>query len=578
MNTVVNVNIGGVPFIIDEDAYKYLNAYMNAIRNHFSREEGSEEIVTDIENRMAELLQEKLGTRKIVNLKDVESATAIMGTPEEFEYTPESEFGHDPNSEDHEKNNKENDNETFKFKTGKRLYKNPDDKVVSGVASGLAAYVGVKDPVLVRLLFVLLTIFGGGSGIPIYIVLMFVLKDAKTAKEKLEMRGEPINLESLSTVVQKEMKQFGDQIKDFTDKSGFNKDGSGFSYKKKQKKNMTNKSTDQANKSADAASASFATQEEEPVSESWDPADLVEQAKEVTRRFGESFEFAVRGFFKIVTPIFMLLGGIMIAALVVAWIAIIFSLIKGAPVIMMFMPTSPTIALLGFINIIFLVLVPIIGLVLLMMRIFFRTKVAGTITAGLFGFWILNVASVSVVGTQVADAYKTPFTVIENLITNPEEVTTLHLKAIRVPMEGVQLGSVSFDENYLFLPPTVITVEKSTDEYVHLLKQQSGKGSTETIAKQSAMALPFEVNRNQDTLTFNDRAKLPVDEKFRGQSVELVLQLPLNKSVSLDENLGKLRFKTSLPGDILYNQALRGKLLTLKADGLKIEEHTTLED
>lgn len=573
MNTVVNVNIGGVPFIIDEDAYKYLDAYMNAIRNHFSREEGSEEIVTDIENRMAELLQEKLGTRKIVNLKDVESATAIMGTPEEFEYTSESEFGQDPNSgsTDHDRNNKENEDDTFKFKTGKRLYKNPDDKVVSGVASGLAAYVGVKDPVLIRLIFVLLTIFGGGSGIPIYIVLMFVLKDAKSAKEKLEMRGEPINLDSLSKVVHKEMKQFGDQIKDFTDKSGFKSDGSGFNYKKKSNQNKANKSTNQSH-------ASFTEQEEEPASESWDPGDLVEQAKEVTRRFGESFEFAVRGFFKIVTPIFMLLGGIIIAALVVAWIAIIFSIIKGAPVIMMFMPTSPTIALLGFLNIIFLVLVPMIGLVLLMMRIFFKTKVAGTISAGLFGFWILNVASVSVVGTQVADAYKTPFTVIENLITNPEEVTNLHLKAIRVPMKGVQLGSVSFDEDHLFLPPTVITIEKSTDEYIHLLKQQSGKGSTEKIAKQSAMALPFEVNRNQDTISFNDRAKLSVDEKFRGQSVELVLQLPLNKSVSLDENLGKLRFKTSLPGDILYNQALRGKLLTLKADGLKIEEHTTLED
>ena len=81
MNKVININLGGYPFTIDEDAYQHLSKYLDTIHSHFNQSEGYEEITGDIETRLAELFQESLENRPIVTLKDVNAAIAIMGTP-----------------------------------------------------------------------------------------------------------------------------------------------------------------------------------------------------------------------------------------------------------------------------------------------------------------------------------------------------------------------------------------------------------------------------------------------------------------------------------------------------------------
>ena len=570
MNIVHNINLGGYPFVINEDAFQYLENYLDAIHHHFRSVEGGEEIITDIEYRLAELLIEILGARKIVSKDDIERAITIMGKPEEFD-------DENDNSSTTDQSKRTNEEEPFKFKAGKRLYKNPDDKIVSGVASGIAAYVGIKDPVIIRIAFVLLAIFGGGIGIPAYIVLIFVLKEAKTPKEKLEMRGETINLESLSQVVQKEMKEFSEQLKDITGTPGFKGKKEKFTswtntFSEKAKA-YSNKSS---NKSTGTPSESF-TAEDDTVSEDgnrqqdWDPGDLVEQAKEASRRFGQSFELAVRGLIKVVTPIFLALGGILIGVFVIAWAAIIFSLIKGAPVIMMFMPTSNVIAGVGFINIVFIVVIPIIAIILGLLRIFFKRNISGPIWGSIIGLWIINIFSLSVVGTQIADSFKTPFTVIENLINNPEKVTSLHLKAMRTPSEGhIQIGPMSFNDDHLYVSPTIISVEKSNDGHFHLIEQKSAKGKNESEAKTIASAITQAVSVKQDTLIIAEDLKVPIDGKFRAQRVELILQIPVDQYISLDKDLGNLRFRSSLPGDPLYNRDLRGNKLYLLQEGLKI--------
>jgi len=558
MNKVINVNIGGVPFIINDDAFEYLESYLDALKAHFSKEEGTEEIIGDIEYRLAELFTESLGNRKIVELSDIKSAIAIIGKPEEFD---------DPISNTSSEDNHESDHQTgadkeppFNFKVGKRLFKNPDDKIVSGVASGLAAYLGIKEPVLVRLGFVLLTIFGGGSGIPIYIVLMLILKEAKSPKEKLEMRGEPINLDSLTKVVKEEVNKFGETIKDFSDKSGITDTFAGSKSKKNSSSSSSFKAEEPNHKT-----------KQEPKG-TWDPNDLVEQAKEASVRFGQSFEFALRGLIKIVKPIFMMIGGIVLAALLVAWVAIIISLIKGAPAIMMFMPSYTAIANLGFLNLVFLILIPVIAIGMAIFRLFFRRKIPGVIIGALTGFWFINLASFSVVGSRMAAEFKTPFTVIENLVSNPMEVGTLHFQAIKNPKKGINLGSLSYWEDKMILSPAVIHIEKSEDENIHLLHHKTAKGKSEESARQAALELKHDINTKGDTISVLDRPYLLNPSKFRNQSVQVILRLPLDKTVSFNKNLGALNFQTTLPGDPLFNSNLRGKFLTLRQDGLKITE------
>ena len=78
MNKVLNINLGGYPFTIDDDAYEHLENYLETIHNHFKKSEGYEEITSDIEARMAELFQDQLSGRSIVTIRDVEAGIAIM--------------------------------------------------------------------------------------------------------------------------------------------------------------------------------------------------------------------------------------------------------------------------------------------------------------------------------------------------------------------------------------------------------------------------------------------------------------------------------------------------------------------
>jgi len=179
MNKVVNINLGGIPFTLDEDAYVHLQKYLDTIHRHFAQNEGYREITRDIEARLAELFQERLDRRSIVNLNDVEEAIAIMGKPEDFGAAPMEEGRADKQQ-----------SFSGSYKTGKRLFRNTDDEVVGGVCSGISAYFGIQDPIWIRLLFVVLTL-SGAFGIPIYIILWILMPQAKTAGDKLAMRGNP---------------------------------------------------------------------------------------------------------------------------------------------------------------------------------------------------------------------------------------------------------------------------------------------------------------------------------------------------------------------------------------------------
>ena len=213
MNKIFNINLGGYPFTIDEDAYKHLSHYLETIHKHFRSSEGYEEITTDIENRMAELFQEEVGGKPIVTLKNVEAAIAIMGTPEEF--------GADPLDEEDQPKTKSRKSQ---YKTGKRLYRNPDDEVIGGVCSGIAAYFGIQDPLWIRLLWIFLTL-SGGFGIPVYIILWIIVPKAETASDRLQMRGESINVSNIGKIIEEEMDNFSEKITELGDE---------FSSKKKE--------------------------------------------------------------------------------------------------------------------------------------------------------------------------------------------------------------------------------------------------------------------------------------------------------------------------------------------------------
>ncbi|MEM6966050.1 MAG: PspC domain-containing protein [Bacteroidota bacterium] len=206
MNKVLNINLGGYPFTIDDDAFEHLESYLDTIHHHFKKSEGYEEITSDIEARMAELFQEQLNGRAIVTVRDVKACVAIMGTPEEFGAEPMEET-----NEFRERKSTHTQHQQTNYKTGKRLFRDPDDMTVGGVCAGIAAYFGIEDPLWVRLIFVL-GFFTGTIGLWVYIILWAIIPEAKSAGDRLAMRGEPINVSNIGKIIEDEIDIFADKL------------------------------------------------------------------------------------------------------------------------------------------------------------------------------------------------------------------------------------------------------------------------------------------------------------------------------------------------------------------------------
>jgi phage shock protein PspC (stress-responsive transcriptional regulator) len=204
MNKTININLGGYAFTIDEDAFETANHYLNTLTKHFGGSDGAEEIMQDIETRMGELVNRKKGSRAIVSKIDVLEAITVLGTPEELK---DIDFSETKTKE------KSGAKESFQIKTGKRLYRDEDDKVIGGVCSGIASYFGIHDAVWVRIAFVLLGAAGGASAL-LYAVLWAIVPAAKTVSDRLEMMGEPTNVNNIAKMVKDQLEELGDKLHD----------------------------------------------------------------------------------------------------------------------------------------------------------------------------------------------------------------------------------------------------------------------------------------------------------------------------------------------------------------------------
>jgi phage shock protein PspC (stress-responsive transcriptional regulator) len=211
MKKVVNINLGGFPITIDEDAFAHLEQYLAAVDRSFRHLEGHDEILHDIEIRIAELLQEQLKGRAIVSISDVQTVIGIMGKPEDF---GEEAAAAGPDSggarKAHQAEAPPREEAPFSFRPGKKLFRDPEDKIIGGVCSGLAAYFGIPDPVWVRLAFVLL--LATGFGLITYIVLLVIVPKAVTSADRLAMRGEPVNISTIADAVEKQFEEISDKL------------------------------------------------------------------------------------------------------------------------------------------------------------------------------------------------------------------------------------------------------------------------------------------------------------------------------------------------------------------------------
>jgi phage shock protein PspC (stress-responsive transcriptional regulator) len=190
MKKTININLAGFVFYIDEDAYEALQKYLNNIRAYLDNTEGREEIIDDIESRIAELFSEK--QKQVITLIEVSEVIEVMGQPEDYmsEEEPEEKTAYQQSS--------------------KRLYRDPDSTVLGGVCSGVGHYLNI-DAVWIRLIF--LAMVWSGVSILFYFILWAIIPKAETTAQKLEMKGKAATFSNIEDYVRKGYENVKDDFK-----------------------------------------------------------------------------------------------------------------------------------------------------------------------------------------------------------------------------------------------------------------------------------------------------------------------------------------------------------------------------
>ena len=179
MNKTVDISLAGILFHLDETAYYKLKKYLKAVRRSIQQTEDVDEVMHEIEARIAELLMQKQqNPQQVINEKNIDEVIAVLGQPEDFEEDIQPETGQNSN------------------RSKKALFRDMDSSMIAGIAAGLGHYIGF-DITLMRLIFIVLLFATHGTFILIYLLLWIVVPKAKTASDKLRMKGESANLDNI---------------------------------------------------------------------------------------------------------------------------------------------------------------------------------------------------------------------------------------------------------------------------------------------------------------------------------------------------------------------------------------------
>lgn len=504
MNKTVTINISGIIFHIEEDAFDTLSKYLATIKGYFSKADGGNEIMSDIEARIAELLQEKINVSKqVVLMSDVDYAMGVMGKPEDFASDTENK-----NTSEQDQQYSDTSGEPVK----KRLYRDGDNKVIGGVCSGVGHYFGF-DPVWLRIALALLLVFAG-TGVLIYIILWVAIPEANTTSEKLAMKGEKADINNISKIVKEEAEQLKKRMEKYGDDI----------------KNM-------ANNSAISPRNAF--------------EKIVDFVGIVLLGIG-------RILVKIFGVLLVIIGVIFFLGLTTSvfgmsfmtnniefkeWVDLV--LLDGGDFY------------LGFIGLTIFIGVPIAMMIYGGVKLLAKIKYSNRwLNLGAGILWLIGFILVLYVGVKTGQDFNKVAKVRENI--EVQNYPTLHLKMNETEVNYDELsdsddreGEKNFsikkhrssymigkhdNENFL-LGFAQLNIIKSPSEKVELVIVKEAKGSDKQVANERAKNISYHLNQNDSVIVFDNMFKVSNADKFRVQEVTAILKLPINAVVYLDNSL-----------------------------------------
>lgn len=537
MNKTISINLSGMLFNLEEAAYDKLSRYLIAIKASFKDADSRDEIVGDIESRIAELFQEKLKHRQVVLLQDIEDVISIMGQPEDYNQEPDE-------AKQETKENPQTDQQSNDMYTGpRRLFRAPDEGMVGGVCVGLGHYFGI-DPVWLRIGF-LAAFFLAGGGILVYIILWIVLPKAESTAEKLQMRGEPVNISNIE-------KSIRDEFNRLQSKTG------AFSQKAKH-------------------SGSTATNFLNEFFES-----LLKIIKQIIAFMGKSF------------GIFLLMIG---SLFLLAWLSVVLSGGYGINLssndeLSNFSVTSflgaffsnPDHLKFFLIGLALFTITPIISILMFGLRLITRKGILSGWPAAVNGsVFTIGLILMVVTTALTLTEFKSKGKLIEPIgLVQPSMSDTLEIKLLQNPLPQLR-NQVDFDHWKFYLedgePPFIVgkvglSVLKSENDQVRIQVEKTAKGETKKSAIQTASGINTFVKQEGNVIWMNPYFTMKNGMKWRSQMANFSLFIPEGKYVRF--HTGANEIFAEVPNiQNLDDEEIEMELWKMTKDGLDCQSCVT---
>ncbi|QPH38587.1 PspC domain-containing protein [Pedobacter endophyticus] len=490
MEKTIIINIGNTIIHIEESAYELLKAYLNEVKQHFSNHADDLEIVTDIENRIAELLAEQLAEQKkqVVDAADVNSVVAQMGRVQDFDSVEENE-------------DEPIINAGYQHQyTEKKLYRDMDDRVVAGVCSGIAHYINTEAK-WIRLAMLLFT-FLGGAGLLIYGILWVIMPKATSRLEKMEMKGEPANLQGFQKNLDEELQAVKERL-------------------------------NEVNRHAQPLFARLGM------------------------FIGEFFEWLGRFIagtgkviFKVIAGFIILFGILFLITLIIGtaafqgfWDASIyeyfpFSVINDG---------NRGAILLGAFIVLF---IPILALVLFSIRVAFNKQAINkTLSFALLIVWLIGVAVTGYQAAKISSEFKQHAELTETVDLKSYKTYVIDIDkskyfsredsiAFHVDADNKNQIVVDDYEDGPFVSPNKIriNINKSETSASRLITKFESQGKTFPSALQNAQNINYSYDLKDSVFVFNPRFQLNKGAIWRNQEVHLNLEIPVGTKVIIKQD------------------------------------------
>jgi phage shock protein PspC (stress-responsive transcriptional regulator) len=486
MNKTVNINLGGMFFHIDEDAYQKLTRYFDAIKRSLSKSSGQEEIIKDIEMRVSELLTEKQKTEKhVVTLREVDEVITVMGQPEDYIIEEDG-----PNTT--------NNRDFSAPRTTKKLYRDKENGMIGGVATGLGHYFGI-DAVWLKIMFLIFVFAGFGTGILAYIILWIVTPEAVTTSEKLEMTGEPVTISNIEKKVREEFESVSEKIKN----ADYDKFGN--------------------------------------------------QVKSGAEKLGSGLGDFISTVFKIFAKflgVVLIMGGL--TMLVMLFIGV-FTL--GTTSSLNF-PWNTFIEAGNFTDypvwtfglIMFLAVgIPFFFLALLGFKLLAPDmKFLGNIAKyTLLALWLIAVSLAISIGIKQATAFAVNGRSVQKETINLKPMDTLYIKFKHNDYfakdiddrNNFMITQDSLNNDIIYSNEVSIRIEKSEEKYAYVQIEKEAKGKSLSEAKKRADAIKYSYEIVGNQLIFDNYLITDLKNKFRDQEIEITLFLPKGTLLKPDDSM-----------------------------------------